>query len=431
MRLLSTFLFFSCRSQTWHLFGARFHAIQLLPRLSSRRLKIGMDLLLTVSEVQALREVFRDGNDGPWSSFTIQVGTPPQVVKILISTAATQTWVVLPQGCTTSDPSNCETSRGGHYLINKSSTWQPNTAALNNSIYYLGLEGSLGYTGNGLYGFDDVILGWPGSGGPALKNQTVAGIAAKDFYMGVFGLHPGTSNFTGWDDPIPSYLQNLRNQSLIPSISWSYTAGNQYRKSYHKRRYRLWDKLIKSTGLNSVLGSLVLGGYDASKFAPNNISFPFNEEDVRDLTVHIDGISLNDSSRSSSLLPTSIPAYIDSTVPHIWLPVEACALFEDALGLTYDNVTELYLINDTQHTNLLSQNPSITFTLGNLTAGVDVNITLPYAAFDLSVSYPIVASSTRYFPLKRAANATQYTLGRTFLQEAYAFIPFSIVKYAN
>jgi hypothetical protein len=158
-------------------------------------------------------------------------------VRVLISTAATQTWVVLPQGCTTSDPSNCETSRGEFFLVNESSTWQPNIADLNNSIYNLGLEGSLGYTGNGLYGFDDVVLGWPGSGGPTLKNQTVAGIATKEFYMGVFGLHPGTSNFTGWNDPIPSYMQNLRDQSLIPSISWSYTAGNQYRRPYHKRRY--------------------------------------------------------------------------------------------------------------------------------------------------------------------------------------------------
>jgi hypothetical protein len=191
------------------------------------------------------------------------------------------------------------------------------------------------------------------------------------------------------------------------------------------------NKLIKSTGLNSVLGSLVLGGYDASKFASNNISFPFNEEDVRDLTVHIDGISLDNSSGPSSLLPTSIPAYIDSTVPHIWLPVEACDLFEDAFGLTYDSGVELYLVNDTQHAHLLSQDLSIIFTLGNLTAGAEVNISLPYAAFDLSVSYPIVANTTRYFPLKRAANATQYTLGRTFLQEAYAFIPSSIVKYAS
>jgi hypothetical protein len=29
-----------------------------------------------------------------------------------------------------------------------------------------------------------------------------------------------------------------------------------------------------------------------------------------------------------------------------------------------------------------------------------------------------VSNQTRYFPLQRAANDTQYTLGRTFLQEA-------------
>lgn len=32
-----------------------------------------------------------DGNDGPWSSFVIQVGTPAQNVKTLISTAGYQT----------------------------------------------------------------------------------------------------------------------------------------------------------------------------------------------------------------------------------------------------------------------------------------------------------------------------------------------------
>jgi hypothetical protein len=70
---------------------------------------------------------------------------------------------------------------------------------------------------------------------------------------------------------------------------------------------------------------------------------------------------------------------------------------------------------------LLSQNPQITFTIGNDVSFDEqmVEITLPYAAFDLEVSAPIVNSTTKYFPLKRAANDSQYTLGRTFLQEAY------------
>lgn len=151
---------------------------------------------------------------------------------------------------------------------------------------------------------------------------------------------------------------------------------------------------------------------------PESLSFGFNEEDARDLSVLIQGITSTKASTTVSLLPTPISAFIDSTVPHIWLPTDACVLFEQSFGLSYDSLTQLYLLNETQHNALLAQNPSVTFTLGNLIAGASVNITLPYAAFDLTVSYPIVANATRYFPLRRAANSSQYTLGRTFLQEA-------------
>jgi hypothetical protein len=47
------------------------------------------------------------------------------------------------------------------------------------------------------------------------------------------------------------------------------------------------------------------------------------------------------------------------------------------------------------------------------------NIVLPYTAFDLEAKHPIYPNSTRYFPLRRAANSSQYRLGRVFLQEAY------------
>ena len=82
----------------------------------------------------------------------------------------------------------------------------------------------------GSFGFDDVTLGWGGSGGPSLKNQTVGGIASKDSYLGQFGLSPRASNFTDFTAPVPSYMENLKAQNMIPSKSWAYTAGNQYRK---------------------------------------------------------------------------------------------------------------------------------------------------------------------------------------------------------
>ncbi|KAH6675062.1 aspartic peptidase domain-containing protein [Halenospora varia] len=348
-----------------------------------------------------------DGDDGSWSSFPIQVGTPPQLLRVYVSTALHQTSVVLPQGCIATDPTDCANLRGGEFKLNESSTWVKNTANLSTDIYPFLVGEQLGYTGKARLGFDDLTLDWAGAGGPSLKNQTIAGIATKDSYLGVLGLAPRASNFTSFNNPIPSLMQNLKNQSLIPSTSYGYTAGNQYR-------------------LNQVLGSLTLGGYDRSKFVPHGITWSLYAQDVRDLTVQIDAITSTTSSSTSStsLLPKSIPAFLDSSLPYIWLPVEACVLFEKAFNLTWDNATELYTLTDAQHQALSAQNPNITFTLGNLTAGAQVNISLPYAAFDLTAVPPFVANTTKYFPLKRAANYTQYTLGRTFFQEAYVIADY-------
>ena len=174
-----------------------------------------------------------------------------------------------------------------------------------------------------------------------------------------------------------------------------------------------------AVGLKSVLGSLTLGGYDQSRFAPNPLSFSFAPDSDRDIVVGIQSIVSTDNKSTHKLLPTGINAYVDSTVAQIWLPLEACQAFETAFGLTYDNKTGLYLVNDTLHTSLVSQNASITFTLGNTgSGGATTDIVFPYASFDLRVTPPIVPTGTRYFPLRRATNETQYTLGRAFLQEA-------------
>lgn len=80
----------------------------------------------------------------------------------------------------------------------------------------------------------------------------------------------------------------------------------------------------------------------------------------------------------------------------------------------------MYFVDDTLHQSLIARNPNITFQIGNSqTGGPTVDIVLPYASFDVPAYYPLVLNTTRYFPLSRATNESQYTLGRTFLQEAY------------
>ncbi|KAG0648252.1 hypothetical protein D0Z07_5497, partial [Hyphodiscus hymeniophilus] len=310
-----------------------------------------------------------EGNDGAWSTFVIRVGTPAQVFRVFISTTSEERWVPVPEGCLSTDPINCGALRGvlpfegqesSGFQINASSTWIPV------NLYELGLDADLNYTGNGEYGFDTVGLQITDSGGVTLNDSIVAGIATKDFYLGEFGLGPKPTNFTTFDNPQQSFMWSLRNQSLIPSLSWGYTAGASYR-------------------FKGVPGSLTLGGYDKTRFTANNMTFSFSSDDSKPLTVGLQAIeATNTFDGTVSLLPPDgILSFIDSTVPEIWLPESAS------------------------------------------TGGETISINLPYAAFDLQATYPIFPNATNYFPLRRAANQSQYTLGRTFLQEAYVIADYN------
>jgi hypothetical protein len=298
-------------------------------------------------------------------------------------------------------------SQGTGFLYNQSNTWK------SIGLYDLILEHELGITGAGIYGFDTVGLEIQNSGGLTLPGQVVAGIATKDFYLGVFGLSPKPSNFSNFDYPQPSFMRTLKDQNKIPSLSYAYTAGASYR-------------------IPKLPGSLTLGGYDASRFTANQKTFPFSADDSRVLSVGIQSITgTNTLGGTVTLLSGEILSLIDSTVPQIWLPRKVCDQFESAFGLQYDSNTELYLVNDTIHTKLQSLNPSLSFVLGNTGNPADtISITLPYEAFDLQASSPIYKNATNYFPLRRADNDTQYTLGRTFLQEAYVIADYERANFS-
>lgn len=238
-----------------------------------------------------------------------------------------------------------------------------------------------------------------GSEAPTLDQQLLGGIASKDFFMGLIGLNPASTNFTDYDNPIQSYMSSLKSQNKIPSLSYGYTAGNQYR-------------------FNKELGSLTIGGYDASLFEPNDLTVAFDGDSNYDLTINVNSISMSSASGNRSLSTNSFPAFIDSTLPYLFLPIDICRQFEEAFGINYDNATGLYLVNDTLHDQLQSQAANVTFSLTNVTSQILVDIVLPYSAFDLIADYPLVKNATRYFPLKRAQDNTQTTLGRMFLQEA-------------
>lgn len=324
-----------------------------------------------------------------------------------MSSSGSSLWVPLPEGCIDTDPTDCPDQRGGLFNYNSSLTWRAD------GLYKLPLqaESSLGYSGNSLVGFDNVTLGWMGSGRISINNTVVTGIATKDFFLGQLGLTSRPTNISDFNDQHSSPLSSLFNDEKIPSLTWSYTAGAPYRQQ-------------------KAHGSLTMGGYDAARSdQTHGLTVKMGLENTRDLLVAITNITTN----GMSLLDTGIYAFIDSTVPHIWLPYYVCTRFEEAFGLIFDPTTDLYLVNDTQHDHLLSSNPSVVISLDSSlsieTTSSVIDVTLPYGAFDMEATYPLASSTDvnttlRYFPLRRAFHSWQYTLGRTFLQEAYLHVDY-------
>lgn len=155
------------------------------------------------------------------------MGTPEQDVRVLISTASQQTWVILEKGCLPG-AKVCSDARGGIFYPENSTTWSLHGAG----YYELSLEQNLlNISANGLYGSDTLGLSLQRSDGPTLENQVIGGIAAEEFYLGIFGLNPRPTIFSVNESGQASYITSLREQNMVPSTSFGYTAGAPYRKS--------------------------------------------------------------------------------------------------------------------------------------------------------------------------------------------------------
>jgi hypothetical protein len=176
--------------------------------------------------------------------------------------------------------------------------------------------------------------------------------------------------------------------------------------------------------------SLTLGGYDENRFVPNNVSFTLNPS--MNPEVYISSITTTDGNGTTTELVNAaakISAVIDSSTPYLWLPAWSCQHFADYFGLTYNETLNLYVYNSTaQHDMLAASGSTFLFSLSDVSASPElVNITLPFAAFDLKLTFPAIEgtdpgdsdSTMAYFPLRQATSDDQYTIGRAFLQEAY------------
>jgi hypothetical protein len=154
-----------------------------------------------------------DGTDGLWSSFNIQVGA--QNLRVFPSTTSSATWALTKVSeCGNRTSTACIDWHGGTFDVRKSETWE----ALGANV-----------------GLDRVSLSGPDGGAVGVEKVVVVGVeASNDTSIGALGLSSRGVNGLGSAVPAQSGLvQRMRDQKLIPSLSWGYTAGAGYCKSHN------------------------------------------------------------------------------------------------------------------------------------------------------------------------------------------------------
>ena len=113
------------------------------------------------------------------------------------------------------------------FQSNETSTWQekPGSAILEESY--------LNATSNTQYGVDVVGLGSEASAGLTLSSSLIAGVSTEPFYLGSLGLKPALITPIDQSKAYVStatLMTQLKDQKLIPSLSYGYTAGAIYSK---------------------------------------------------------------------------------------------------------------------------------------------------------------------------------------------------------
>lgn len=350
------------------------------------------------------------GNDGPWSTFSIRVGSPPQSLEVLPASSATLSLVVLEQGCSESDPANCRTLRGNVLDTGNLSTWEPLVSDSGErylSVLLPAQQAVLNEQIASEMAINSISLDvWGGDSANSvfLKHQLLAGYAVKTPFIGLLGLSGRETYPVRANESYESPLQTLKNTGTISGLTWAYTAGAQYKvpKSY---------------------GSLTFGGFDSSLVDMDNamtgVDFT-KDANQNELTLNINSITIGGTVAGD----TDMLALLDTMVPDIWLPKSVCDVFEDRFGLRWNETFGMYLVSDEQRTRLRAENTNVSF---HLTPTYDspkaISITLPYLAFDHEAKFPLAGieddnTTLYYFPLKRTPNDTTNFLGRTFFQEA-------------
>lgn len=382
------------------------------------------------------------GPDGPWQAVQVKIGSDRQEMA-LYPGGAWQSYILLSSICSnTSLSSYCYANRAGVFDKLTSTTYDDTAIRLTIND---GTWGPLHFgaaTDNPIYG----TAKW------ALDLIDISGVMVPNVSLNVvdqgYQIYPDGTNY-----PLelgvlslgaPSLQQQFANrgQATINGTffdSYLFTSGGgQAIPSYSYGMHI-------GTPTYNLAGSLLLGGYDQSRVLGEVSAQPYSDDGglpikLRDISLGVvrggspwSSSTTNSTTNSnptgllaagnSSITSNGITVYSTPGDPYIYLPQSTCDAIAAHLPVTYQSTHGLYIWNTSNpaYRSIITSPSYLAFTFAKDNSNrANITIKIPFAVLNLTLTPPLVAQPTPYFPCRGTTTAgAVYALGRAFLQAAF------------
>lgn len=379
------------------------------------------------------------GPDGPWYAVTVELGTPAQSLD-LFPGGFWQSNVLSTSLCnTTSQP--CYASAAGLYnsANSVSAGSLSETGDVSNSTF--ADKGMLSLFGSGDYVFDtaSIVTEDPPSasvnypffdmlviseGYEMLPDGTKYAIEVGNMALGAPQVNQSWNDGDG----------GLFNSSLVPSYLYLTTQVPSNSFGMH----------IGSTAL-SIPPSLYIGGYDQSRVlgavTVQDYNMHYFPIDLLDIGIGVaEGASPFPFDSKSGLLASgnssvgvAMQVIVDPIAPFLYLPKSTCDAIAANLPVTYQPNLGLYFwdTGSAAYGPIISSPAFLSFTF-RLNSSITQNMTInvPFAILNLTLTPPLVAKPTQYFPCNAGfsygKSYGEPTLGKAFLQAAFVGVNWGL-----
>ncbi|KAI2610524.1 acid protease [Hypoxylon sp. NC1633] len=361
------------------------------------------------------------GPDGPWPAVEVTLGNEQKIS--LYPGREFQSFLLTSDYCNHNTSIPCYANQAGVY--NDARSQVDTTGSTGQIQFQAGANYMLGLDVKG-----EATKSWVDAmeiGGTTIENVSLA--LVDDAYSAYPNgqWYPLTVGCLGIGAP-DTINQSFSNQ-FGPAINASLAPG--YLFEHNTTASNSFGMHIGSANPR-MSGSFYFGGYDQNRIVGDILTF--RDDYTKSITLKdinikvIDGSSPWDfesldgllASGNSSISSGGLQVSVDGCSPYLSLPQSTCDAVAKNLPVTFNKDLGLYFWNtdDSKYTQIVNSASVLEFVFIGDSNTKNVSISVPFRHLNLTLTAPLVDTATQYFPCYTGP-AGSYTLGRTFLQDAF------------